>query len=140
MSGISQLGISMGALGIVLALMGLFPEVMGIPTGAGFGVVQFVAVMIGFGLLIIGALVYVKYTFYAHTTSNLAQQIGVRLALTGLLVSGISGLADFVGFGSHVRTATQDVILGPIQAIGIIGGFLVSSLGVMLYALANKPE
>jgi len=48
----------------------------------------------GFGLLILGALIYVKFSFYLGMVSTLAQQIGVRLALTGLMISGMSGLAD----------------------------------------------
>lgn len=145
MAGFAQLGIAMGALGIVVALLGLFPDVTGIPTGQGFGVVQFVAVLIGFALLISGALIYVKATFFMHKIANLAQQIGIRLALTGLVVSGIAGLADFLGFGSHgLReiggVLINEIVLGPWQAIGIIGGFLVSSSGVVLYALANRPE
>jgi hypothetical protein len=140
MSGIPQLGIAFGALGIVLALLGLFPDVTGIPTGQGFGVVQFVAVMIGFALLIFGGLIYVKYTFFQKQVANLAQQIGIRLALTGLVLSGITGFADFLGFGSHVPSLTQDVVLGPVQAIGIIGGFMMSSIGIFIYAITGKPD
>ncbi len=138
-SGIPQIGIALSTLGVMLTLLGLFPDITGAPTGTGFGVVQFVAVIIGFTLLIVGAIIYVKYTFYIGLISNLSQQIGLRLAWTGIVFSSIAGFADFLGFGSHVIGITTDVYLGPIQAIGIIGGFLISCLGVLVYAVTGNP-
>ncbi len=137
--GIPQFGIALGALGIVLAFLGLFPDVTGIPTGQGFGVVQFVAIMIGFSLLIFGAVIYVKWTFYLNKQPNLIQGIGLRLAMTGIVISGIAGFADFLGFGSHNLAIAPEVMLGPIQALGVIGGFFIAALGIMIYAATGKP-
>lgn len=138
-SGIPQIGIAFGALGIVLAFLGLFPDITGIPTGRGFGVLQFVSVILGFSLLITGALMYVKWTFYRESHANFAQQIGVRLAMTGIVFSGIAGFADFLGFGTHNIAAGEGPLMGPVQAVGVIGGFLMASLGVLLYATAGQP-
>jgi len=138
-SGIPQIGIALGTLGVVLALLGLFPDITGAPTAAGFGVVQFVAVIVGYMLLIVGAIIYIKYTFYVARPSTLAQQIGLRLAWTGIVFSSIAGFADFLGFGSHIVGVAPAVYLGPIQSLGIIGGFLISSLGVLVYAVAGNP-
>jgi hypothetical protein len=134
---VAQFGIALGALGMVLALMGLFPGVTGQPPTPGIGIVQIVAILIGLSMLVVGALVYVKFTFYFGKTSNLGQQIGLRLALTGLVFASLAGMADFLGFGSHLRTATSDILLGPLQALGMIGSFVVSSIGVILYAVAG---
>lgn len=139
MSGIPQLGIALGALGIVLSLLGLFPDVTGIPTGEGFGMIQFIAVMIGFVLLHFGALLYVKFTFYIGVAANFSQQIAVRLVMTGLVLAGMAGMADFLGFGSHNPLAGEAVVFGHWQALGIIGGFLMSSLGIFIYAAVGKP-
>ncbi len=139
MIGIPQFGIAIAALGIVLALMGLFPGVTGIQTAVGVGVVQFVSILIGFTLLDLGALIYVKFTLYVGRSSTLAQQIGVRLTLTGLVLAGLTGMADFLGFGSHARTATTDVYFGQLQALGLIGSLLISALGVMIYAVMGNP-
>lgn len=139
MIGNAQFGIAIAALGIVLTLMGLFPGVTGIQPAAGVGVVQFLLILIGFTLLDFGALIYVKFTFYVGQTANLTQQIGVRLALTGLVLAGLIGMADFLGFGSHARTATTDVYFGQFQALGLIGSLMVSALGVMIYAVMGKP-
>lgn len=139
MIGIAQFGIAIAALGIVLALMGLFPGVTGIDTAVGVGVVQFVSILAGFALLDFGALIYVKFTLYVGRAANLSQQIGVRLMLTGLVLGGLIGMADFLGFGSHARSETGDVFFGQFQALGLIGSLFVSALGVMLYAVTGSP-
>lgn len=139
MIGVAQFGIALSALGAVLAFMGLFPGVTGIEPGLGVGIVQYVTIFIGFSLLDLGALIYVKFTFYADRAPNLAQQIGVRLTLTGLLLGGMAGLADFLGFGSHMRTDLTDVVFGPLQAIAAVGGLLVAALGIILYATTGEP-
>ncbi len=136
---LSQLGIAFGALGVVLTFMGLFPGVMGLSPAQGIGIVQIVIILSGFALLILGALIYVKYEYYADQPSTLAQQIGSRLALTGLIVSGLIGLSDSLGFGSHTR-AEGEPYFGGLQAVGIVAGFLIASFGIMIYALAGKDD
>jgi predicted amidohydrolase len=139
MIGIAQFGIAVSALGSVLAFMGLFPGVAGIDSGRGVGIVQYTTILVGFSLLHLGAMIYVKYTFYADRAATLAQQVGIRLTLTGLLFGGMAGLADFLGFGSHIRTETTDVVFGPLQAIGAVGGLLVAALGVIIFATRGQP-
>lgn len=131
--GLSQLGIAFGALGMVIAFMGLFPGVTGLPPARGMGVVQFMALFIGATLLHLGALAYVKFTFFVGQPANLAQQIGVRLMLTGLLFLGLFGLADFFGFGSQPLSGGEGYF-GPIQAIGVVASLVVASMGIMGYA------
>jgi hypothetical protein len=138
MLGLAQFGIAVGALGGVLTVMGLFPSVTGIRPGIGVGIVQFMTILIGFALLIFGGLIYVKFTFYATRPANLSQQIGVRLSLTGLVLAGMAGLADFLGFGSHAPAVTQPVF-GCWQTIAIVIGFLIASLGVLIYAVTGAP-
>lgn len=134
-----QVGIAIGALGAVLALMGMFPGVTGLDATPGIGVLQIVLIISGFTLVISGALLYVQGTFYPGIRHNLAQQIAVRLSATGLLFSAIAGLGDLLGFGSHPPGVTDGPFLGYWQAIGLIGGFMVASLGVVLFALLGPP-
>ncbi len=138
MLGLAQFGIAVGALGAVLTIMGLFPSVTGIRPGEGIGIVQVMTILTGFALLIFGGLIYVKYTFYADRPANLSQQIGIRLSLTGLVLAGMAGLADFLGFGSHAPAVTQPV-LGYWQAAAILIGFFIASLGVLVYAMTGAP-
>lgn len=137
---IAQFGIALGALGTVLTLMGLFPGVTGLSPAKGIGIVQIFTILAGFTLLIIGALIYVKFTFYVGKPANLAQQIGIRLALTGLLFAAMSGSADIVGFGSHGSVAGSEPLFGMLQAIGIIGSFILAALGVLIYAVSGNID
>lgn len=137
---VAQFGIALGALGTVLTFMGLFPGVTGVEPTVGIGVVQIIMILIGFSLLIAGAFIYAKFTFYVQKHSNLAQQIAQRLSLTGLLFGAMAGLADIFGFGSNLRTETSDIYFGPWQAFGIISGFLIASLGVLIYTLSGDTE
>ena len=137
MARIAQFGIALGALGTMLTFMGLFPGVTGLPPASGIGIVQIVTILAGFVLLITGALIYVKFTFYMGKQANLAQQIGVRLALTGLLFAVMMGMADIVGFGSHLRSDQVEPLFGILQAIGIIGSFVIAAVGVLVYAVSG---
>jgi hypothetical protein len=139
MIGIAQFGIVLGAFGAVLALMGLFPGVTGIQLAFGVGIIQFVSILLGFALLDFGALIYIKFTLYVGRPANLGQQIGVRLTLTGLVLAGLTGMADFLGFGSHLRGGGSDIFFGQLQALGLLGSLLVSALGVMVYAVIGNP-
>lgn len=140
MGRVSQLGIAIGALGAMVMLMGLFPGITGVQPTSGVGVVQMFAVLFGFMLLIIGALIYVKFAYYGRQPANLTQQIGTRLALTGIVLAALAGLADALGFGSHGAEFTEIQFLGPWQAAGIIGSYIMSCLGVLIYALGGTPD
>ena len=140
MSRFGQVGIAFSALGIMVIMMGLFPTITGVEETIGIGIVQIFMLLIGYALMTFGGLIYVKVTFYSDTPSNLAQQIGVRLMLTGLLFAGIAGLADILGFGSHIRTDTSDIFFGGIQGIAIIACLTMSSVGVLIYTVSGNPH
>lgn len=137
---VAQFGIALGALGAVLTFMGLFPGVTGLRPALGIGIMQIFSMLVGFMLLILGALIYVKFTFYAFKPANLAQQIGYRLSLTGLLFAAMAGLSDVLGFGSHGIESQSGTLFGTLQAFGIIGSFLIASIGVLIYAVSGNPE
>jgi hypothetical protein len=137
---VAQFGIALGALGAMLTFMGLFPGVTGVKPSAGVGIMQIFSILVGFMLLIMGALIYVKFTFYTAKPANLAQQIGIRLALTGLLFAAMAGLSDVLGFGSHAIDSASGTLFGVLQAFGIIASFLVASIGVLIYAVTGNPE
>lgn len=139
MTGIAQIGIAIGVLGLMLASLGLFPGLTGVSPMSGFGMIQFTAVLAGFALLTLGALIYAKFTLYAGRAANLAQQIGIRLTLTGLVVAALAGFSDYLGFGSHLPAGTSAVYLGEIQIIGALLAFVAAFGGVFVYALAGSP-
>ncbi len=140
MSRIAQIGIAIGALGMMITFMGLFPGMTGLDSTPGFGIIQMLTVLAGFTLLMLGAIIYIKYAYYATRRATLAQQIGVRLALTGLVLAAMSGLADLLGYGSHGPGFSAIVIFGRLQAAGFVASFFMSAIGVLVYALAGQPD
>lgn len=140
MSRIAQIGIAIGALGVMMAFMGLFPGMTGLEPTPGFGIIQMLTVLTGFTLLMFGGLIYTKYAYYATKTATLAQQIGVRLVLTGLVLAAMSGLADLLGYGSHGPGFAPGVLFGRLQATGFVASFFMAAIGVLIYALAGQPD
>lgn len=135
-----QVGIALGGMGVMIALMGLFPNLTGVEDTPGIGVVQVFMLMLGYAMLIFGAILYCKFNFYLGVPSTLAQQIGIRIAWTGLLFAALSGLSDILGFGSHIRTDTSDIFFGFWQAFGILASFAISSAGVLMYVITGTPR
>ncbi|NDJ59966.1 MAG: hypothetical protein GYB67_02510 [Chloroflexi bacterium] len=113
MRGLSQIGIALGALGGMLTLMGLFPGITGIDPGVGVGVVQFATIVAGLTLLMSGALIYVKYTFYADRPATFSQQIGVRLTMTGCCSARSLGWPIFSALDRTCPASTA-----PIRSLG----------------------
>lgn len=136
----SQVAIAIAVLGGVLAFMGLFPGVIGLDVAAGVGLFQISVILVGFTLLILGAIWFVQTNYYPHREQTLMQEIGVRLSLTGLMVAYASGLSDILGIGSHPPFGDQRMFLGTWQITGLVGGFVVASLGVIIFALLGPND
>ncbi len=143
MGKLSQLGIAVAVLGGVVTLIGLFPSITGYEPSRGIGILQIIVILTGFSLLILGVYIFVQATYYPGVRHNLAQQIGVRLSMTGLVISVAAGLADVLGYGSHPPGPDQRPFLGTWQATGLIGGFVIASLGILIFVLmghAGPPD
>lgn len=137
MARLAQIGIAIGAIGVLMMLIGLYPGVTGIEPTPGVGILQIITMLSGMTLFILGALIYVKYMFFANQPATLAQSIGTRLAMTGLLLAVLVGMADVLGYGSHGAQMEEPNVLGPLQAAGIIGSYALSCFGVLVYAVAG---
>ncbi|NLE52114.1 MAG: hypothetical protein GX613_11980 [Chloroflexi bacterium] len=131
----NETSITIGVLGVVITMIGLFPGLVGLETVPGIGVLQVIVILGGFSLLFLGAYIFVHQSFYRGTRRTLAQDVGIRLTMTGLVIAAAGGLADVLGFGSHPPTPDTRPLLGALQATVFVGGFLVASSGVVFYAL-----
>lgn len=138
----AEISITLGALGITITLMGLFPGIAGLEVTPGIGVLQVLVILLGFSLLCAAAYIFARQSFFAGLPTTLGQNIGVRLTLTGLLFAAAAGLADVLGFGSHLPTPTTRPLLGTFQAIAFIAGFLIASSGIVIYTLMgpSRPD
>ncbi len=136
----AQISITLGSLGIVIALIGLFPGIIGLETVEGVGVLQVLVILLGFTVLFIGAYLFARQVFYPGMPTTLAQDIGIRLTMTGLLIAAAAGLADVLGFGSHGLTQDERPLLGRLQALAFVGGILLASSGVILFAMLGPAQ
>ena len=138
----AEVSITLGALGIIITLMGLFPGIAGLEVTPGIGVLQVLVILLGFSLLCVAAYIFARRAFFAGMPTTLGQDIGVRLTLTGLLFAAAAGLADVLGFGSHLPAPTTRPLLGTWQAFAFIGGFLIASSGIVIYTLMgpSRPD
>jgi len=131
----------MALFGLVVAFVGLFPGVIGLDQSPGVGILQTMIILGGLATMIIGAYIFIYVTYYPGRKQTLAQQIATRLSMTGLVIAAASGLADVLGFGTHQPGVTAPrAYLGPVQALGVVGGFLIASLGVVIFALMGNSD
>ncbi|HVO43390.1 MAG TPA: hypothetical protein VMT34_12235 [Aggregatilineales bacterium] len=140
MAKLTQLGIAVAFLGLVIAIIGLFPSLTGVEASPGIGILQITVILVGFSMLVLGAFIYVKSAYYPGVKHNLAQEICIRLSMTGLVIAAASGWADVLGFGSHPPGTNQRPFLGILQTAGVVGGFVIASLGVVLFALLGDSH
>ena len=126
MENYGQFSITIGTFGIVVVLIGLFPGIIGLENSEGIGVLQVLVILTGFSILFFAAYVFARQVFYPGQHNTLAQDIGIRLTMTGLVIAGAAGLADVLGFGSHPPTDNTRPLLGYWQAIVFVGGVLIA--------------
>jgi hypothetical protein len=136
----SQISITLGAIGIVITMVGLFPGIIGLETVEGVGVLQVLVILLGFSILFIGAYLFARQVFYPGQPTTLAQDIGTRLTMTGLLIAAAAGLADVLGFGSHGTAENTRPLLGRLQAAVFVGAILLASLGVIIFAVFGPAQ
>lgn len=134
MNKLAQIGILSIALGAVLLILGLFPFAADLDSAPGVGVSQLVSIITGLFFFVLGGYVVLYGLQNAGRPHSLMRDVGVRLGMTGLVVSAASTLADTLGFGSH----TSGTLLGAVQTAGILVGFGISALGVLVYGFSSR--
>lgn len=131
MSRLAQLGVFASVVGSVATFMGLFPGAVEIDITPGIGLAQIVVALVGLVLLTTGAYLFVYAVVHRGRERTLSQDIGMRMGLTGLTFAVAASLADVLGFGSH--TLGTGLTFGRLQSIGMAIGFMLASLGVVVY-------
>ncbi|HRF47963.1 MAG TPA: hypothetical protein PLC98_10085 [Anaerolineales bacterium] len=129
-------GITLIASGLLLFVLGLWPELFGADFTPEIGVLQIFAFLLGLTGMTLGAYIYLYATRHRAKPRKLREDIGVRLMATGLVVAATNGLADVIGIGSNF--GEQRPLFGPVQAWGVALGVLIIFAGVALYAQRPK--
>ncbi len=138
MSRLAQFGLFCGVLGSVILFLGLFPSAIDVDNTPGIGLVQIIMMQVGLFFLVLGAYIFVYASVHRGRPRTLLRDIGVRLGMTGLVFSGAAMMADIMGFGSHPTGTGAGPLFGWLQATGMLIGFGISALGVLIYGAARS--
>ena len=111
--------------GLLLVVGAVATELFGLDLTPGFGVLQTLAFLMGITALTIAAYLLMAAARPPDAPRSLQADIGVRLSLTGLVFSYVTGFADLIRIGTHVQPEFERPFIGPLQLGGLVGGLLL---------------
>ncbi len=120
-------------LGLALVVVAIVVELQSLALTPGFGVVQTFLFLLGVTLLTFGSYVYLAGRRPAGTPRSLQADIGLRLSLTGLVLSYVCGFADLIRIGTHVQPDFDRPFIGPLQLGGLLLGLAIIAAGMLLH-------
>jgi len=124
-----RIGLVVLILGFLVFLLGLDPEMFNLDRSPVTGFVQIAVFLVGLAMICLGGYVCLN-SLWNGREKNIAADIGFRLVSTGYVIAVISGMADVFGFGTHPFPKVPH--FGPLQAMGVMVGEIVISLGFLL--------
>ena len=127
-----RIAVAIIVFGFFVFIIGRFPGLIRLDLTPGIGLLKITVFLIGISLMTLGAYLYVLATRRQAGPHRLGEMIGVRLMGTGLVLCYASGYADILGIGTE--RLGDPLVLGPLQAVGIVLGVLVIALGLFLYS------
>ena len=135
MSRLAQFGVFTTVIGGVVLFLGLFPDAVAADGTPGIGIIQMISMLVGLMLIIAGAYIAAYAMIHRGHRSSLLKGVGVRLGLTGLVFATAATLSDAMGYGSH--GASEGIVFGWLQTAGMLIGFGIAAVGVLIYSLAR---
>ena len=112
MNRLAQAGIFCIVLGVMTLFLGIFPFAVNRNATPSIGLAQIVTMLSGLTLIVLGSYTVVYALVHRGRPRNLVRDIGVRLGMTGLVISMASALADIMGVGSHSSSSS---VFGVVQ-------------------------
>jgi hypothetical protein len=131
--GRSALTLLLFVVGTLLSIVSLGAEILGLDLTPGFGMVQMFQLLLGLTFLTAAGFLQIYNLRPRNAPRSLQADIGIRLALTGLVFTYVAGLADLVGIGTHVEPRFIRPYVGPLQLGGILLGIISITAGMLLY-------
>src|SRR5579859_1699374 len=126
-----RLAVTLIVFGFFVFLIGLFPGLIRLDLTPGIGLLQITVFLFGIGWMTLGAYWYIAVTRHQTGPHRMGESIGVRLMGTGLVICFVTGYADVLGIGTE--RIGEPLVLGPVQATGIVVGVLVIVAGILIY-------
>ena len=133
---LAQIGLLGMATGGIVLFLGLFPFAVALDDTPGIGVTQIAAIVLGIFFIVLDAYLIGYALIHRGRPRTLLRDVGVRLGMSGLVFVAAAALADVMGFGTH--TGSGGLVLGWLQAAGILVGFMFSAFGVFIYGFARS--
>jgi len=130
-----KVSLILGLWGLGFVLLSAGADVFGLDITPGIGLMQTLGVLLGLTMLAGAGFSFLSQLRPPGKKIPLLSDIGIRMALTGLLACYVSGLADMVGVGTHQAAQFERPFLGPLQLIGFGLGLLVVLSGLGLYGV-----
>jgi hypothetical protein len=128
-------------LGLALVAVAAVVELLSLGLTPGFGVLQTLVFLLGVTALTVAGYLYLGRLRPTDAPRSLQADIGVRLSLTGLVLSYVSGFADLIRIGTHVQPEFERPFIGPIQLGGLLFGLFMILAGMGLnYTSRGKRQ
>ncbi|MBN1537988.1 MAG: hypothetical protein JW908_14725 [Anaerolineales bacterium] len=124
-----RLGLVTTILGLVIFILGINPGIFMLDRSPVVGFVQIAVFLVGLAMICIGGYIGLNALWNGSQKSILAD-IGLRMVSTGYVIAVASGMADVFGFGTH--NFPQIPYFGPLQAIGVMIGEVIISIGLAM--------
>ncbi|MEW5988539.1 MAG: hypothetical protein AB1791_18070 [Chloroflexota bacterium] len=132
-AGRTILNLILFVIGAILSVSSLAAEVLGLDLTPGFGMVQMFQLLVGLTFLTAAGFLHMRSLRPPGSPRSLQADVGIRLALTGLVFAFVSGLSDLIGIGTHVQPAFARPFVGPLQLGGLLLGIVSITAGMLLY-------
>src|SRR5688572_15340347 len=120
----STLSLALFLIGTLLSALSLSAEILGLDLTPGFGMVQMAQLLFGLTFLTAAGFFHIYNMRAANAPRSLQADVGIRLALTGLVFAYVAGLSDLVGIGTHLQPAFARPYVGPLQLGGLAVGVI----------------
>jgi len=131
-----QLGLFFG--GLVVVVLSVGADVIGLDLTPGFGVYQALGSLFGITLMTTAAYLFLARGRERGEEVSLLADVGLRMGLTGLLISYVAGLADLLGVGTHHGAGFERPFFGPLQVAGVAIGLFLVLVGLFLFWLGRS--
>jgi uncharacterized membrane protein YidH (DUF202 family) len=119
--------------GLAIVLVSLGADLLRLDLNPGFGILQVFLLTTGISALTLSGFLAIWRRRPNNAPRSLQADIGVRVALTGLVFVYVAGFADLARVGTHTQPRFERPYTGPLQSVGIGLGVLTICIGLLLY-------
>ena len=135
-----RMGLLITIIGLLIFLLGVNPGMFKLDRSPVVGFVQIAVFLVGLAMICLGGYISLN-ALWNGSQKTIIADIGLRMVSTGYVIAVASGMADVFGFGTH--NFPQIPYFGPLQAIGVMIGEIIISIGFAMlipYKIIPKEE